>query len=255
MEPWHVKLFKKSVLKQEKFQYLTEFCANFTNKRCLDLGSDNGIVSYLFRQAGGSWASADIEEDAVLSIRNLVGTDVHHIDGKSTPFKDEEFNLIVIVDLLEHIVEDQQFLAELNRILKKGGNLVINVPNIKKWSIILPARNLLGLTDDQHGHVRPGYSYKQLEKMLPDYIIEKTTTYSKFFTELIDICISLPFKLLKKGKDSKKGVLVTEREMKKHKKLFVIYNILYPFLWLFSKLDLLLAPLAGYRLILRAKKK
>ena len=40
--------------------------------RCLDLGSDNGVVSLLLRERGGSWASGDLTEEAVASIRSLV---------------------------------------------------------------------------------------------------------------------------------------------------------------------------------------
>ena len=49
--------------------------------RCLDLGSDNGVVSLLLRRRGGRWASADLAPEAVESIRALVETDVHLVDG------------------------------------------------------------------------------------------------------------------------------------------------------------------------------
>ncbi len=254
MEPWSINLFKRSVVKQVKFHYLKQFLGDYKGKRCLDLGSDNGVISYVLRLSGGQWASADIEDQAVDSIRNLVGSDVHKISETNTPFADEEFDLIAIVDLLEHVHADRDFLKEIDRILKKGATLIVNVPNKKRFSILRSIRNFLGLTDEQHGHVREGYTFEEIKNMLPGYQIERKKTYSKLFLELIDIMISFAFHKLSKGRESKKGTLVTEGDMKKHNKIFFIYSLTYPFLWLIAQLDYLLFFMKGYRLIVKAKK-
>ena len=67
--------------------------------RCLDLGADNGVISYLLRERGGSWKSADLDEQAVCSIRQLVKEDVFEINDISTPFNDNEFDKVVITPL------------------------------------------------------------------------------------------------------------------------------------------------------------
>ena len=59
-----------------------------TGLRCLDLGSDNGVVSLLLRRRGGRWASADLTAEAVASIRELVETDVHLVTAARLPFAD-----------------------------------------------------------------------------------------------------------------------------------------------------------------------
>ena len=61
-------------------------------QRCLDLGSDNGVVSLLLREGGGEWASGDLTEDAVASIRSLVETDTHLVRGDRLPFPDATFD-------------------------------------------------------------------------------------------------------------------------------------------------------------------
>src|SRR5213075_2463069 len=87
--------------------------------RCLDLGSDNGVVSLLLRRGGGRWASADLTAEAVSSIRERV-------EGASLPFPDAEFDRVVVVDMLEHMSDDGAFVAELARVLKPGGRLLVN---------------------------------------------------------------------------------------------------------------------------------
>lgn len=254
MNDWHIKLFNKSVVKQKKFSYLRKFTGSYDGKECLDLGSDNGVISYLFRRYGGKWSSADIENQTVEMIRSLVNDNVYKIEGVKTPFASEAFDLVVIVDLLEHLHNDREFLTELHRILKKDGVLVINVPHKMQFSLIRMMRNALGLTDEQHGHVREGYTFKEIKEMLPGYSIEKKATYSKFFTELVDMAVSFAVNALNRKKESKKGVLVTQEDMKKHSKVFFFYSVIYPFMWLFSKFDFLLFFLSGYRLIVKAKK-
>jgi ubiquinone/menaquinone biosynthesis C-methylase UbiE len=46
----------------------------------------------------------------------------------SLPFKDESFDCIIISEVLEHLGEDERALAEISRVLKRGGVLAASVP-------------------------------------------------------------------------------------------------------------------------------
>jgi len=117
---WALALFNRSVLKQAKFRQILARLDDSAGKRGLNIGADNGVISYLLRQRGGRWHSADPDERAVMSIRQLVGGNVHQIDGGATPFEEAAFDQIVIVDFLEHIPDHRGFAQELVRILKPG---------------------------------------------------------------------------------------------------------------------------------------
>jgi ubiquinone/menaquinone biosynthesis C-methylase UbiE len=251
---WPVLLFSKSVLKQGKFRQITKFLGETRGLKCLDIGSDNGVISYLLRARGGSWKSADLDEEAVRSIRELVKSEVFQIDGRRTPFRDNEFERVVIVDFLEHIETDKEFIGELFRIIKPRGYLIINVPHIKN-SLLRKFRLFIGQTDEKHGHLRPGYSTEALMELLQDkFTIVKSETYSKFFSECIDTCMILGLELLKKGeKRSQKGILVVKGDFNKHRKLFRVYSAVYPIFWAFGRLDKLLLRSSGYMLIATAK--
>ena len=256
MQNWHVRLYGKSVVKQLKMRYLRDFLGDCRHRRCLDLGGDNGIVSYLLRRSGGEWSSADIDERTVSMIKGLVGDRVYLVSERRTPFADASFDTVVIVDLLEHIHPDRVFLEDIDRILRTGGTLVVNVPHKVRFSPARFLRRCLGLTDEQHGHVREGYTYKELAGMLPGYEIERKATYSKFFTELVDMAVSAAIRLVGgKKTGSSKGTLVGEGDLKKHGRIFTAYSVVYPFMWLVSRCDALLFFLHGYRMVLRARKK
>lgn len=251
---WSLLLFSKSVLKQRKFREITEFVGETSNLHCLDLGADNGVISYLLRERGGSWKSADLDEQAVCSIRQLVKEDVFQINGISTTFNDNEFDRVVIVDLLEHIETEREFIEELFRIIKPGGELIINVPQIKN-SLLRKLRLAIGQTDEKHGHLRPGYTVEQLAVLLKDkFQIINHKSYSKFFSEFIDTLINFGLSFVKKGEtSSQKGILVTEKDLRKYQKMFRVYSVIYPVLWVLSKLDTLLFWRSGYMLIVKAK--
>lgn len=255
---WYLKLFKKSVLKQTKLKEIVRMLGPIDGMTCLDMGADNGILSYYLRQLGGRWSSADIEDVAIDSIRSIVKTDVYKIDGKSTPFEESSFDAVVIIDFLEHIHTDEQFVEELNRIIKKGGTLIINVPHIKKIPLVHYIRHRLGMTDEQHGHVRPGYTLNQLTELIDRYFeIETYSTYSKFFSEIIDAAIAFAYRLKakKNGKPGKKGVFVTGRDLNKNARIFNLYSYIYPLVWIISQFDHLLFFTKGYSLIIKARKR
>jgi SAM-dependent methyltransferase len=228
-------------------------------KRGLDIGADNGVISYLLRQRGGQWHSADLDERAVASIRQLVGNNVHRIDGGATPFEDGAFDQIVIVDFLEHIADDRGFARELARILKPGGLVIINVPHLKPGSLLNRFRHAIGLTDEWHGHLRPGYDLEGLRRLLePAFVIEQSVTYSGAFSELIDTALNgLYLKMQRRqrlGGSSAKGTVITESDLRKHHKQFVLLSALYPLLWSVAKLDSLLFFTPGYKLIVSARR-
>jgi SAM-dependent methyltransferase len=253
---WALALFDRSVLKQAKFRQIESLLAEPTGKTNLDIGADNGVISYLLRQRGGVWHSADLDQRAVDSIKQLVGENVYRLDGARTPFPGRTFDQVVVVDYLEHILDDGAFARELERILRPGGQVIINVPHLKPGSLLNRLRHAIGLTDEWHGHVRSGYDLEGLRGLLgPGFVIERAVTYSRTFSELIDTGLNGLYVRMqnKQGPMSRKGTVVTQGDLRKHRKQFVLLSALYPLLWTIAKLDALLWFQAGYKLIVLAR--
>ncbi|MDQ3137214.1 MAG: class I SAM-dependent methyltransferase [Gemmatimonadota bacterium] len=253
---WAVALFRKSVLKQAKFRRIVELLDDPVGKSNLDIGADNGVISYLLRQRGGQWRSADLDDRAVASIRQLVGDEVYRLDGAATPFDDRSFDQVVIVDYLEHIPDDRAFARELERILRPGGTVIVNVPHLQPGSPLNRFRHRIGLTDEWHGHLRPGYSLASLQETLgPRFRMDGAMTYSRFGSEVVDTALNALYEVMRKRKGaagSSKGTVVTQSDLRQHRTQFRMLSLLYPALRLTASVDRLLPWQAGHKLIVRA---
>ncbi|MGI8426579.1 MAG: glycosyltransferase [Actinomycetota bacterium] len=110
------------------------FAAQFAKgKRVLDVACGSGYGSQLLSQGGArSVAGVDRSPEAITysskhhgskQCRFVVG------DAVRLPFEDDQFDLIVSFETIEHLAEHEDFLTELARVLDKTGMLIISSPN------------------------------------------------------------------------------------------------------------------------------
>ena len=95
--------------------------------RVLDIGAGAGIVEQMnFKGKAGSIVGIDLDERV---LENPWVDEAHHGDASHTPFSDNEFDVIICDNVLEHIAEPEAFLKEVSRILKPGGVFMGKTPN------------------------------------------------------------------------------------------------------------------------------
>ncbi len=92
------------------------------NGKTLDVGCGQKPYESLF----GSSRYIGLELDSPAARQNKK-VDFYY-DGTAFPFGSEEFDSVVLNQVLEHVFNPPQFLAEVNRILKKGGVVLLTVP-------------------------------------------------------------------------------------------------------------------------------
>lgn len=211
-------LFRASALKRQKWRAISSAVDQLPPFRdALDLGADNGTISWLLRERGGCWSSAELGSEAAAMIQRMVGERVHALDGGRLPFGPESFDLIVVIDMLEHVDDDRELLGEIARCLRPGGHAVVNVPRITRWSALPALRHAIGLTDAWHGHLRPGYTRSGLQSLLPPGLrVLRSHSYSRFFSHSLDTLLNWAYVRSARGRvrSTPKGMIVAGDDVK-----------------------------------------
>ena len=90
----------------------------------LDFGCGSKPYESLFKTAN-SYIGVDIE----VSGHNHKESKVDFFyDGKILPFDDNHFDVVVCFEVFEHVFNIEEVLAEINRVLKSDGQLLISIP-------------------------------------------------------------------------------------------------------------------------------
>lgn len=97
--------------------------------RLLDVGAHLGFL--LKRATERSWDAIGVEPSPTLSMiaRERLGLDVRTVFLEEACFDDATFDVVLMVDVFEHVKNPRSVLREIARILRPGGILVLQIPN------------------------------------------------------------------------------------------------------------------------------
>ena len=111
----------------------SRFLKYFTGKsepaglKVLDVGAGEGALTQKLHAMGYKMQACDFTPEAFKFPE--VPCDGVDITGPF-PYADGAFDLVIAVEVTEHILDHENFFREINRILKPGGRLYISTPNI-----------------------------------------------------------------------------------------------------------------------------
>jgi SAM-dependent methyltransferase len=236
---------------------------NLQSRRCLLLssGDNNGALNYQFRAAGGRWTWADREAEGIDAMEELLGEKVHLVEVQALPFDDRAFDLVIVIDVHEHLADVEAFNHELARIVAPGGRVLVTTPNGDPTLPLARLKHWLGMTPAAYGHVVQGFSVAELGSMLEKVGLrpEKHGAYSRFFTEAVELAINFTYvKILARQKeDMPKAASIapnTEERLRQVRKTYRAYSLVYPIVLLISCLDVLIPGSGGYAVAVTASK-
>lgn len=102
---------------------VVEYLKNKPPQKILDIPAGNGIMAEFLRKSGHAVTCADINEEK----KDYVFADMK----EKLPFDDEIFDVVICLEGIEHLLEPSEFIAELCRVCKNKGEIIISLPNIQ----------------------------------------------------------------------------------------------------------------------------
>ena len=97
--------------------------------RILDYGSGLGTYMHFFKAKGAKISGVELSQTMVEQSR-VQGLDVNLVDSfDKIPYSDGEFDVIFLMQVLEHLHNPHVIMEELSRVLARDGKIYIAVPN------------------------------------------------------------------------------------------------------------------------------
>jgi 2-polyprenyl-3-methyl-5-hydroxy-6-metoxy-1,4-benzoquinol methylase len=92
-------------------------------QKILDVPAGNGLLSDKLRQEGHVVVPADINKERP----EFVYANMR----ENLPFPDGDFDTVICLEGLEHLLDPLFAVRELNRVCRKGGHILVSIPNIQ----------------------------------------------------------------------------------------------------------------------------
>jgi len=117
--------------------------------KCLDLGCGSQEYKEMIESKGYSYLGVDLHP-------RFEG--IQKENAEDLTFKDNSFDVVIFIDVLEHINDPGKVFSEVCRVLKSGGCFIVHTPNSEQTHILVQPV-------EQEDHVRKGFTFGGLWKL------------------------------------------------------------------------------------------
>jgi SAM-dependent methyltransferase len=103
------------------FLYLaaTGLTSSLPGRRILHLAPEEHLAALIARSTPALYVRGDLYP---------TGADVQKVDLQNIPFPEDSFDLVIANHVLEHVADDLAALAQIRRVLRDGGNAILQTP-------------------------------------------------------------------------------------------------------------------------------
>ncbi len=171
----------------------------FKRGRVLDLGCAFGFATQQLARRGYETVGVDASPAYIARARRAHPQGMYLLaSAEAVPLPDHSFDGVLFLDVLEHVRDERAALAEIARLLKPGGTLIVSVPhrgllwrldslNLYQWLVRRTHHGLppleIGL-DAPHRH----YGLAQLQEMLGSrFRVERVMRTGLGLAELVNV--------------------------------------------------------------------
>jgi SAM-dependent methyltransferase len=163
--------------------------------KVLEVGAGTGRDGIYMSTRGASVVSLDYSMPSLEMVRGSVPdgapVDLCCGDAFALPFRDGTFDLVFHQGLLEHFRNPGDMIAEHHRVLKKGGHILVDVP--QRWHYYTPLKHAMIAAGKWFAGWETEFSPRGLERMLREHSFSVVGTYGEWLNPPIW------YRILRKG--------------------------------------------------------
>jgi SAM-dependent methyltransferase len=164
-------------------------------QRVADLGCGDGYLSHLIAARGFVVGSVDLSRARLRRLREHVGgrsVSAHLADLENLAVADGSFEHAVMSEVLEHLERFEPVLAEVRRVLKPGGRLLVTVPFDERLRYVTCPRCLHRFHSS--GHVN-SFNRENLPRALRQagFHVEEIATFRSRITNQLQYHLRIPY--------------------------------------------------------------
>lgn len=109
--------------------------------RVLDIGCGKGnTLAWLKANSGCTWVGGvelfhEAASEARKKLDALYEGDIETLD---LPIEPESLDVVLCLDVLEHLVDPWRVVRQMHTLLKPGGSLIASIPNVRNFHVLGP---------------------------------------------------------------------------------------------------------------------
>jgi len=121
---------------EANFRFLAATGALTPDGAILEIGSGAGGLLRTLIDRGYDARGVELSPDLIAESRRWYGDlPIQQVSGVELPFPSESFDVVLSFDVFEHIRDSDGHLREVHRVLRGGGQYLLQTPN--KWSNVV----------------------------------------------------------------------------------------------------------------------
>ena len=113
-------VFQRSILAYYK-------AAELVSGDVLEIGTGMGYGVEVVAPAADKYVT--IDKSCAYNVELPANAEFRQMTVPPLDFADESFDYVISFQVIEHIKNDKEFVAEVSRVLRKGGKFIVSTPN------------------------------------------------------------------------------------------------------------------------------